>query len=939
MTRHEHATTRSSLAAAILFAAVCANGGSAAAQTPPSSPLPRTPIDSARSIGDIERLRELAVASDDAEALAARAELALLDAEIATAQRFAEQARDRATTSRDRERATALLARALFEGGAPDQAEETLRGYLAQQPLAHEVRLQLGELLVRRGSFAEGEVVLGTFSTFFNNDMLKTTEQLTVLSKAMAAINAFDDANYAMERAIELDPRNADALVHWGNLLLTKYNTADAEVTFDEALSLNANHIDALVGKARTELQLSNDYAKIRTHLEQVEKLAPQHVGMLLTRAEVAVYDTDCESARKFAQQVLDTRPQHLEALTFIAACEYLDDDKVAFEKAKKKVLGLNPNYADVLSETSRYAVRVHRYEEAAKLDHAALEIKPDHGPSLLGIGIGLSRIGKEDEALEMLRRAFEVDPYNVRAYNMVELYETQMKDYLFTDHGRYLIRAHRSENPIVNALVSPVVDEALTEFDAKYEFKPSADYLSVEVFPNPTTFAVRSVGLPNVSPHGICFGKVVVSRSPSEGNFNWRQVIWHELAHVYHIQLSNSRVPRWFTEGLAEYETNIKDPGWQRHHDRELARSLNADSLRGVMELSHGFTHARSFEEILRAYHQSSLVIHFIAETWGFEKMPVMLRAWGAYKKTPEVLSSVLGVDPPAFDAQFKSWLTGRYLNFKRQFTIDLAGLATTSELELEVQANPGAARKWAELAIARYRMGNVPDADIAMAQATTHGADDPDVNAIAALYFYDRGRVKDAYGHALVVIDAGRDSYDLRLLLGSAAVKLEDVPSAEVHFRAATTLWEGGAEAWEGLARIARAQKDEELADRAEARLFMLDQNDPRIARQRTESRQEAGDWEGALAAARRWVDINPLDSRSHEALIEAATQLGRPSSAALGWSALAVLRPSDAEAILLRAIRTLRAANEPGLAEKLAAQAREADVPEAKISQALQ
>ncbi len=929
---------------AVVLVALSVLCSPATAQLPPSTPPGvadpevRSKIEYMRALGDTARLRELATASDDSEALSARAELALLDADLESARRFAAMAKERAVLARDVDMATSLLARALFELGQVDQAEEVLRTQLSAHPLSHRARLELGLLLLARGASGEAEVVLGALSNFFNNNVLKTSDDLTVLSQAMAAIGSFDDANYAMERAVEKNPRNTIALVHWGNLLLQKYNTADAEVTFDEALGLNPSNVDALVGKARVELQLTNDYSKIRDLLHKVEVIAPHHVGMLLTRAELAIYDTNCTAARGYANNVLSHRPRQLEALTFLAACDYLDDDKVAFEKSKKKVLALNPTYADVLSETSRYAVRVHRYAEAAELDRQALELKPDHGPSLLGLGIGMSRIGKEDEALQMLRRAFEVDGYNVRAYNMVELYETQMKDYLFTDHGRYLLRAHRSENDVINALVAPVVDEALTEFDAQYGFQPARDHLSVEIFPNPTTFAVRSVGLPNVSPHGICFGKVVVSRSPSEGNFNWRQVIWHELAHVYHIQLSNSRVPRWFTEGLAEYETNVKDPGWQRHHDRELARALNAKSLRGVLELSEGFTHAKSFEEILRAYHQSSLVIHFIAETFGYDKLPAMLRTWGAYKRTEEVIGTILELTPEQFDTQFAQWLSRRYLNFKRQLTVDLAGLPTVAELESQVQAEPANARRWAELSIARYRTGDVPHADEAMLQATTHGAGDPDVNAIATLYFYDRGRIKDAYKHGLAVLDAGRDSYDLRLLLGSAAVKLQDATSAEVHLRAATTLWHDGAEAWEGLSKIARANDDVELAQTAEERLFMLDQNDARIARQRTESMNKAGNDEDALVAARRWIDINPMDSRSHEALIAVALRLNRPEAAVSGWSALAVLRPSDAEAILLPAIRTLRAASQQSAAERLARQARDADISEAKIRDAL-
>ena len=189
--------------------------------------------------------------------------------------------------------------------------------------------------------------------------------------------------------------------------------------------------------------------------------------------------------------------------------------------------------------------------------------------------------------------------------------------------------------------------------------------------------------------------------RSPTEGNFNWHQVLWHELAHVYHIQLAKNRVPRWFTEGLAEYETNVKDPAWARHHDRQLSTALNQNKLRGVLDLNKGFTHARSFEEILRSYHQASLVIHFIAETYGYEKLPAMLREWGNQKTTTAVLQNVLSLQPDAFDQKFKTWLSRRYLNFKRQFSVDLAGLPTIVELDDQLRSSPNDAQTWAKLSL----------------------------------------------------------------------------------------------------------------------------------------------------------------------------------------------------------------------------------------------
>ena len=56
----------------------------------------------------------------------------------------------------------------------------------------------------------------------------------------------------------------------------------------------------------------------------------------------------------------------------------------------------------------------------------------------------------------------------------------------------------------------------------------------------------------------GVCFGKVVTALSPRGGPFNWEQIVWHELAHVFAVQRSRSRVPRWFTEGLSEDRKSV---------------------------------------------------------------------------------------------------------------------------------------------------------------------------------------------------------------------------------------------------------------------------------------------------------------------------------------------------------------------------------------------
>ena len=91
------------------------------------------------------------------------------------------------------------------------------------------------------------------------------------------------------------------------------------------------------------------------------------------------------------------------------------------------------------------------------------------------------------------------------------------------------------------------------------------------ELYGDPHDFAVRTVGLPAIGVAGVCFGRVITSQAPTNHAFNWGMVLAHELAHVFAIELSRSRVPRWFTEGLSEVETARLRPEWTRHDDTAL--------------------------------------------------------------------------------------------------------------------------------------------------------------------------------------------------------------------------------------------------------------------------------------------------------------------------------------------------------------------------------
>ena len=162
-------------------------------------------------------------------------------------------------------------------------------------------------------------------------------------------------------------------------------------------------------------------------------------------------------------------------------------------------------------------------------------------------------RLGREQEGRAAIDTAFKGDPFNVWAKNTLDLLDT-MGDYRETKRGSFVVKAAAKEADAVAPYAAELLEEATAKLTAKYKFTPQAPII-VELYPNHEDFAVRTLGLPGLGALGVCFGQVIALDSPSArpvGQFNWGSTLWHEYTHVMTLQMTNYRIPRWFSEGLS---------------------------------------------------------------------------------------------------------------------------------------------------------------------------------------------------------------------------------------------------------------------------------------------------------------------------------------------------------------------------------------------------
>jgi hypothetical protein len=152
------------------------------------------------------------------------------------------------------------------------------------------------------------------------------------------------------------------------------------------------------------------------------------------------------------------------------------------------------------------------------------------------------------------------------------------------------VFRLHPDEAAVMPSLVEPLAKAAVASLTERYRFTPDGPIL-VEMFPQHDDFAVRTAGLPGmIGALGACFGRVVTLDSPRArppGAFSWAATLWHELAHVYTLQLSNQRVPRWLTEGISVWEETRARPAWGREMEVTFAGAINRGQVMKLRELN----------------------------------------------------------------------------------------------------------------------------------------------------------------------------------------------------------------------------------------------------------------------------------------------------------------------------------------------------------------
>lgn len=449
------------------------------------------------------------------------------------------------------------------------------------------------------------------------------TDSDNLLMLGEIALDAGADAREVQEaffqRARRTNPRRPEPLLALANLALDKRDFQLAAQTFRQAAEAFPDHADVQYGLAAA--LAGSDSEAATAALRRALELNPRHIPSLLLQADQQIDAEQYGDAELTLRTVLKINAKHPAALAYWAAIEHLRNNPQAEEELRNEALSTWSSNPEVDYLIGRELSQKYRFAEGAAHQRTALKMGRGYQPALKQLATDLLRLGREEEGWRLADAAFQADAYDVAMFNLVTLRD-ELEQFRTLEEGPFLVRMEAIEADVYGTRVMQLLESAHDVLCTKYGLELE-EPVTVEIFPDPDDFAVRTFGLPGASGYlGVCFGNVITANSPAAQlqPSNWESVLWHEFAHVVTLNLTRNRMPRWLSEGISVYEERQAHGAWGERMDPTYRSMVLGGELTPIGELSGAFLAPKSAAHVMFAYYESSMVVEYIIEEFGFE-------------------------------------------------------------------------------------------------------------------------------------------------------------------------------------------------------------------------------------------------------------------------------------------------------------------------------
>jgi len=440
-----------------------------------------------------------------------------------------------------------------------------------------------------------------------------------------------------------------------GRLYLSGYNERAATRELARAQQINPLAPEVLVTIGQSDLE-GYRLAAGRTKAERALSINPHYAPAFVLLADLNISDERFVDAKASAQKAVAENPRDEDALGRLAASCRLLVDPVGAAVAEMVALANNPRPATFYAALGERLFDRRKYHSAERAFLLAAAADPRRADAPIGLGMLYMQIGRETEAKGLFDAAFDSDPFNVRASNMIEVLR-HMASYSPIESRHYTVLVDPTQDELLGRYMSRYLESIYPTLTERFGYAPPGK-TKIEILKNHQWFSGRTLGLRFVPTVGACTGRVVALASPraTRTAFNWARVLTHEVTHVITLQQTEFNIPHWYTEALA-----VESEGFPRPQDWNrmlLERVSSRRKLLNLDTINLGFIRPNEPEDRQLAYCQAQLYAQYMLKRFGPDALIKMLMAYRRGLTTDRAIADCFHVEKADFEKAYLAYL-----------------------------------------------------------------------------------------------------------------------------------------------------------------------------------------------------------------------------------------------------------------------------------------
>lgn len=561
-----------------------------------------------------------------------------------------------------------LKAEAEMALGQYPEAAESLADGIKRYSWSIRLRMATFDLQVILGDRKAKKVLLDEVNQLATAAPWRYTDADDLVALGHAALELGADPKDVLEGFFERARRNyssrPDGIIASARLALKKQDPALAADYLRPAVEKFAD--DAEVAFLLSEALKSGAAEESAGLLQKALELNPHHFEANLRLVRQSIDRESYDVAEALLDDVFAINPSLPKAWALKAVLFHLQAKPGQEAEARKTALQFAENNPEVDYVIGECLSRKYRFVEAAAYLRNSLKADPDYLPAKIQLAQDLLRLGQDEEGWKLVEEAGSEDGYSVGVFNLLQLKDS-VDNYATIEDKRFVIRMDRTEAAVYGSQVQALLNAAFDTLSAKYGYVPTEPVI-VEIFDRKDDFAVRTFGVPDVAGYlGVCFGRLITANSPASFRSspnNWQAVLWHEFCHVITLQMTGNRIPRWLSEGTSVYEERQRNSSWGQHMSPEFQERILAGNVTPVSELSSAFLNAKSGQDVNFAYYESSMVVEYLVQEFGFESITAVLKELNNGLTINDALERHT-TDIATLDQKFDEWLKSQANQF----------------------------------------------------------------------------------------------------------------------------------------------------------------------------------------------------------------------------------------------------------------------------------